>query len=253
MRRETRLIILVYIAAMLAFLNIRGLGLAGSTKHTPSTQLPTSDQPAVAVPNVKTPFDFIGQIEEISGNLWKVSGKVITVSPRVTGPLLFSVGQTVHITGTIAQSGLVKVVHVEPPSMFSALTVSPSRTLKGFILSPSSASPSMSNGSYEDELYGTVEAINGNLVTIDGVTYSLPYDFNFEYLAVGDMVEFEFNTNPDGTRVITDIEYSSSMGEDGSGSSYKKSDDDDEDDNYNGGNSYDDDDDEDDDEGGGDD
>jgi hypothetical protein len=251
MRRETRLIILVYIAAMLAFLNIRGLGLGGSTKNTPSTQLPTSDQPAVAVPNVnRAPFDFIGQIEEISGNLWKVSGKVIVVSPRVTGPLLFSVGQTVHITGTIAQSGLVKVVHVDQPSMFSSLTVLPSRTLKGLIYPPSSGSPSMSNGSYEDELYGTVEAIKGNLVTIDGVTYTLPYDFDFEYLAVGDMVEFEFYTNPDGTKVITDIEYSSSMGEDESGSSYKKSDGDDEDDHYNSGNSYDDDDD---DEGSGDD
>ncbi len=238
MKQETRLTALAVITIMLLVLNIRGIGSALRAKDA------LSAKPDVGSNVDGTPFDYKGKIEAINGNLWMVSGKPIAVSPQVVGGIPFRVGDAVHMTGIVAKTGVIAITRVESLIFPPPLVFSPSSRVKGSTSSsmPGSSGPS---GSYYDdqELYGTVEAINGDQITIDGVTYTLGYDLVYSDFSVGDMVKFEFFTSAGGTMTITDIESSSSMGSHNSNSSYNgnnnssynenSNDDDDEDENEN--------------------
>ncbi len=240
MRSETRLAVLAIFVVLMAILNFPAWDW-GVPANEPSAGAPAAGNLLAAAQPNSPPFEFFGKIEAINGNLWVVSGRAFAVGPQAVGGVPFRVGDTVRLVGSVAKTGLVLVTGVEianPPAPLvfgyagrpMGLNSSNSSSHKSY---PYSYSGSM-NGSYEDEeMYGTVEAINGDQITIDGVTYTLSQDLDYGYIAVGDKVEFEFFTNADGSKTITDIETSSGMNDEdsysNSNSSYNGSCDDDED------------------------
>lgn len=168
------------------------------------------------------PVEFTGTIQAIKGNQWTVNGQQLVVDAQALGGApAFNVGDTVHIKGTVAQDGTVNVSGMEAPkaaaqgfapasaqglgsaSAAGDVTPDPSATPDPLVTPDPSATPDPSG---QQELVGVIEAINGDQVTIDGVTYTLALGVDVSAFVVGDTIKIHFVTNTDGTLTITEIQ-----------------------------------------------
>ena len=193
------------------------------------------------------PVEFTGTIQAINGNQWTVNGQQLVVDAQALGGApAFNVGDTVHIKGTVAQDGTVNVSGMDAPKMAAQgfapasaqglgsasaagdVTPDPSATPDPLVTPDPSATPDPSG---QQELVGVIEAINGDQVTIDGVTYTLALGVDISAFVVGDTIKIHFVTNTDGTLTITEIQNSvGGVGSDDDDDTDDDSDDDDSDD-----------------------
>ena len=168
--------------------------------------------------------EFTGVVTAINGNQWTIDGQTVTVDSNATSGTQFTVGSTVRVKGSVAPNGLVTASQVASMTSSSSDSNTNSGTTDNTNSSnDNSSGDSNSNGndngsqSGEDQkITGTVEAINGNQITIDGVVYTVADGVDLSGIAVGDTVTVEVVTNPDGTQTVTEVKSGDSVSDDNS-------------------------------------
>lgn len=204
---------------------------------------------------------YTGIIESIDGDQWVVSGETLTIDPTVVSDGPFQVGDTVKIEGSVEQDGSFTVSSVEAPSS-SDLTELPQlgdenvnansnddntnddNSNDGNINTNDNSNTDNSNENGNDnanessddgqEVYGVVEAITEDSITIDGVTYNFADFTEFNgTISMGDQVKIEFIVNADGTLTVYEIEQEDDAADNSNFNSNSNDSDDDDDDNSN--------------------
>lgn len=219
---------------------------------------------------------FTGIIEAINGNQWIVSGQVVTVDPSTALDQNIAVGDIVKVEGSVWADGNVVAVKIESSTVTddnandansndanANVNDNDNGNSNDDHSNDDNSNDNNSNdaGDDADEVFGVVEALTADSVTIGGVTYQFASFTEFkDAIAVGDQVKIHVIVNADGTFTIREIEKSDDLGDDNSNddnanddNSNDDDDDDDDnenDDNGNDDNSNDDDDDDDDDDNG---
>lgn len=164
---------------------------------------------------------FTGIVEAMNGTQWTVSGQTLTLDPQVSLDPNIGVGDRVKVEANVSADGSVVALKIESPandvaaSTLSAavssdpsLTGTPSADLRSTpdVSSPSDPSSTPVAG---NEIFGAVEAMTAETITLNGVTYNLA---NFtaikDIVAVGDQVKLHLIVNPDGTFTVREIEKS---------------------------------------------
>lgn len=207
---------------------------------------------------------FSGIVEQINGNQWIVSGQAFTVDPAAAMDSNIAIGDIVKVEGTVSADGSVVALKVESSTVTDdnangANTngdVSDGNVnANGNVNSNddnsnsgnSNGTDDNSNGAADDanEVFGLVEALTPDSITVGGITYQLAGFTEFkDAIAVGDQVKLHVILNADGTFTIREIEKSDSPGgddnsNDANGNDANGNDDNGNDDNSNGGNSND--------------
>jgi uncharacterized membrane protein YgcG len=172
--------------------------------------------------------EFTGVITSVNGNQFTVSGQTVSVDPQAATQ--FKAGDTVHIKGQVAANGIVTAASVTSPASPSTADSSNSNdsnsndSNSNDSNSNSSGDNSNSGGSNtnddnsnsqsgeDQKITGTVEAINGNQITISGVTYTVADGVDLSGIAVGDTVTIEVINNADGTQSVTEVKSGSDDG-----------------------------------------
>lgn len=162
------------------------------------------------------PVDFTGVIEAMDGNQWTVNGQVVIVDPSVVRDGPFAVGDTVKIEGQVGADGLLTATRVEQPSAAAASANENASNANdnandASANSNDNADDSNANGndneSGEDyKVTGVVEAINGDQITINGVTYTVAAGVDLSGISVGDTITIEVVINADGTQTVVGID-----------------------------------------------
>ena len=168
---------------------------------------------------------FTGTVESINGAEWTVSGQKFTLDPQAVLDSNITVGDEVKVEARVsAGDGVVatKVVSskvdnttsssvADNSGMPDAVDTSSSdlnSAPAGIMSSAQDVSVRQADAN-ENEIFGTVEAITADTITVDGVTYSLT---NFTEIKdapiVGDAVKLQVTVNADGTVTVREIEKS---------------------------------------------
>lgn len=179
---------------------------------------------------------FTGVVEAINGTEWTVSGQKLMLDPQAALDPNIAVGDEVKVEGNVSADGVVTALKVEssanddavstPSADDSAsstpepISTSSPETSKPPDVDSSPDAPDQTAGANENEVFGTVDAITADTITVNGVTYSLT---NFtevkDALAAGDPVKLHVIVNADGTVTVREIEKSVESFDDNSSSS----------------------------------
>ena len=158
---------------------------------------------------------FTGAVEAINGAEWTVGGQKFTLAPQAAIDPNIAVGDEVKVEANVSADGVVVALKVETsrnddvlatPSAEASSTPDPvSTSSPDASASPQAAStPGAAN---QNEVFGTVQAMNGNTVTVNGVTYNLSNQTEFKNtIGVGDQVKLHVTVNADGSLTIREIE-----------------------------------------------
>ena len=169
------------------------------------------------------PVAFSGIVEAMNGTQWTVSGQPLTLDPQVSIDPNISVGDTIKVEANVSADGSVVVTKVESSPKDDTLshpsndasTSAPLETASADVSSTQDASntsdsSSPAGNSAQNEVFGTVEAITADTITIDGVVYNVAQGFTEikDPLTVGDQVKLHLIVNADGTFTVREIEKS---------------------------------------------
>ena len=209
---------------------------------------------------------FTGTLESMDGTQWLISGQQINIDGFTSVDPNIQVGDIVKVEASVSQDGAVLALAIEssvPDDDANGNTANDNdsnenddnantndNTNTGDDNSNDNSNANSNDGMDDDlEVYGVVEAITTDSVTIDGVAYNITSftEFN-DLIAVGDQVKVHVVVNADGTFTLREIEKSTDtgIGNDNDNSnddddSNSNSNDDDDDDDSSDGNSNDDD------------
>lgn len=207
MNKSVRFTLLV--VAVLAAYVLSACG-APAPVAAPSAQQPSSNPAADAPQVLAVEVAFSGTVESMNGNQWIVDGKTVTVEPQALAGDNIQVGDMVKVEATVGKDGAIITTRVRNSLALSA--GAPAASGMGYP-DPTQTPPPANGG--EQEIFGVIEAMTDDTITIDGVVYQLT---NFsevkDLLSVGDEVKIHFVANPDGTLTIREIELRSSNGDD---------------------------------------
>lgn len=161
----------------------------------PTTNVPNPDANAVA---------FSGVVQAMNGTEWTVGGQNVVLDPQAVLDPNISVGDLVNVEANISVDGAVVARKVQSSETDDIAGVPPA---------DSGSSPDVSVGQIpsanEQEVSGTVEAMTGDTITVDGVIYDLSnFTETKDTLAVGDLVKLHVNVNADGSFTVREIEKS---------------------------------------------
>lgn len=170
---------------------------------------------------------FTGVVEAINGTQWTVGGQTLTLDPQISLDPDIAVGDQVRVEANVSADGAVVALKVESSAADDAVstpsvdanvssTPDPVGTPSPDVSSTpevSSTLDSFSNqpiaGAAQNEIFGAVEAITSDTITIGGVTYNLASFTEIkDILAVGDQVKVHMIVNADGTITVREIEKS---------------------------------------------
>jgi len=179
---------------------------------------------------------FTGIVEAINGTQWIVSGQTLTLAPQVSLDPNIQVGDSVKVEGNVSADGTVIALRVESPARDDAIstpsvdassTPAPVGTPSADVSSTSDPSSATTVGNTQTEIFGAVEAITTDAITINGVTYTLTQGFTEikDILAIGDQVKLHVIPNADGTFTVREIEKSVATTVDDGSSNLNSSDD----------------------------
>ena len=177
---------------------------------------------------------FTGIVEAMNGTQWTVSGQPLRLDSQVSLDPSISVGDSVKVEANVSADGAVVAMKVESFAEDDAASTlsadastpdpvgTPSADVSSLpeVISMSDASSTQATGGARNEIFGTVEAMAADSITIDGVTYNLAQGFSEvkSLLAVGDQVKLHVIANADGTFTVPEIEKSATTVE-GNGNS----------------------------------
>jgi hypothetical protein len=170
---------------------------------------------------------FTGIVEAIKGTQWTVGGQTLTLDPQVSLDPNIAVGDQVKVEANVSADGSVVALKVESSAADDAVstpsadanstpdpvgTLSPDVSSIPAVSSTSDPSSTQAPGGAQNEIFGAVEAITADTITIDGVTYTLAQGFTEvkDILAVGDQVKLHVIVNADGSFTVREIEKSAS-------------------------------------------
>jgi hypothetical protein len=167
---------------------------------------------------------FTGIVEAMNGTQWTVSGQTLTLDPQVSLDPNIGVGDRVKVEANVSADGSVVALKVESPAQDDAVSTPSVEDHSapdplGTPLAEVSSTPDVSSTSdpsstqvadnAQNEIFGTVEAMTTDTITINGLTYNLA---NFteikDIVAVGDQVKLHVILNADGTFTVREIEKS---------------------------------------------
>ncbi|HLO15935.1 MAG TPA: DUF5666 domain-containing protein [Anaerolineales bacterium] len=166
---------------------------------------------------------FTGMVQAMNGTEWTVGGQKITLDPQVALDPNIAVGDLVKVEANVSPDGAVVALKVESSAndnVVSAPSADASSTPDPASTSSPDASASQITGANQNEIFGTVEAMTADAITVNGVTYSLTQGFTEikDALSVGDQVKLHVTVNADGTATVREIEKSATAVEDNSNS-----------------------------------
>jgi len=178
---------------------------------------------------------FTGVVEAVGNGEWQVSGQQVPVDPSTVIDANIQVGDTVRVEASVSPDGSVVALKIESASADDGSSNTNANSnddnsndaaSNDNVNTNDNTNSSDDNGNSNtnansndgmsgsgDEVYGVVEVITSDSITIDGVTYSLAdfTEFN-DLVAVGDQVVIHVIVNSDGTVTISEIELSTSIG-----------------------------------------
>lgn len=145
---------------------------------------------------------FTGTVEAINGTQWTIGGQTLTLDPQASLDPNITVGDQVKVRANVSVDGSVVALKVESTAVDEPVLA----------FSTPSSHPSYPQvaAAPQNEIFGTVEAITADTVTVNGVTYNLIQGFTEikDSLAVGDPVKLYVILNADGTFTIRQIQTS---------------------------------------------
>jgi hypothetical protein len=126
---------------------------------------------------------FTGIVEQINGNQWVVSGQAFTVEPAAAMDLGIAVGDIVKVEGTVSADGSVVALKVESSTVSDDNSNagnandnnSNGDNSNGDNSNSGNTNDDNSNtaGGIQDEIFGIVESLTADSITVGGVTYQL--------------------------------------------------------------------------------
>ncbi len=193
--------------------------------------LPQSSQTEVAPKVQAKEVVFTGILEAMNGNEWIVSGQKVTVDPAAALDPNITVGMIVKVEGQVSADGVVTALKIETSSVTddnandanantdddNANVNSNDDNSNGDNSNDDNGSDDNSNSSADDEteVFGVVDAITADSITISGVTYFFAEFTEIkDAIAIGDTVKIHVIVNADGTFTIREIEKSDDLGDD---------------------------------------
>ncbi|PWB72334.1 MAG: hypothetical protein C3F07_12225 [Anaerolineales bacterium] len=172
---------------------------------------------------------FTGAVESMSGTTWQINGQQVTVDESAVVDPNVKIGDVVRVEASVSAEGVVTVMKIETSGADDANGNSNSsndnasntnddtsntndNTNTGDDNANSNANGNEAAGA-EQEIFGVVESITADTITIDGVVYNLADFTEFNgMIAVGDQVKVHVIVNDDGTLTIREIEKSNGTG-----------------------------------------
>jgi Domain of unknown function (DUF5666) len=195
-----------------------------------SGTLPPSTTSAKGPKEEANTVAFTGIVEAMNGTQWTVSGQPLTLDPQVSLDPNIAVGDAVKVEANVFVDGAVVAMKVESSAKDDAASTSsadasstpdPVATASADVSSTSDPSSTQAAGNAQNEIFGTVEAMTADTITINGVTYNLAQGFTEikNALTVGEQVKVHVIANADGTFTVREIEKSAATVDDNSHSS----------------------------------
>lgn len=185
---------------------------------------------------------FTGIVEQINGSQWVVSGQAFTVDQAAEMDSGIVVGDIVKVEGAVSADGNIVALKIE------ASAASDENTNDGNSNDDDNGNEDNDNGNNdnndndvndndgadENEVFGEVEAVTADSITVGGVIYMLAEFTEFkDAIAVGDQVKIHVIVNADGTFTIREIEKTDDLGDDDNSNSGNENDGNGNDDNSN--------------------
>ena len=181
---------------------------------------------------------FTGKVEAFSTDSITVSGQTVSIDASTALDNSIQVGDIVKIEAQVFDSGTVLALKVET---FGVDDVTTPTGTSGTESTSTSSFPNVSeipavtttpdpsltqtaNG-MEKEIFGVVDSITVDSVTVAGVTYPFTAFTEFKAaIAAGDYVKLHVIVNADGSLTVREIEKPPAMGDDGSNNKDDQSD-----------------------------
>lgn len=208
--------------------------------------LPQSAPSEVAQKAQAKDIVFTGIVEQINGSQWIVSGQAFTVDPAAATDSGIALGDIVKVEGVVSSDGSVLALKIESSTVTddnsngantnddTSNGNANSNDDNGNDDNSNSGDNSNTAGGEADEIFGVVEAITTDSITVGGVTYQLAEFTEFkDAIALGDQVKIHVIVNADGTFTIREIEKSDGQEDDDNSNSGNDNDDNGNDDNSN--------------------
>jgi hypothetical protein len=167
---------------------------------------------------------FTGIVEAINDTQWTVGGQTLILDPQTSLDPNIAVGDQVKVEANVSANGTVVALKVESSAVDEAVsslsgeamassTPDPVGTLDVSstpdVNSTSEPSSTQAGAGAQNEIFGAVEAISSDAITINGVTYNLASFTQIkDTLTVGDQVKLHVIVNADGSFTIREIEKS---------------------------------------------
>jgi len=192
-----------------------------------------SSDPAKAQKVDSSEVVFTGIVEAINGDQWTVNGQTVVIDGLTALDVNIKVGDVVKVEANVSQDGSVVAVKIE--SSVADDTNSNSSNDNSSNANDNNANDANSNDDSnandngngntngndngavdgQDEVFGVVEAVTSDTITVDGIVYNLA-DFTEikDGIVVGDLVKIHVIVNADGTLTIREIEKSTGIGGD---------------------------------------
>ena len=175
---------------------------------------------------------FTGIVEAMNGSQWTVSGQQMTVDQQASLDPNITVGDRVRVEASVSAEGTVAVLKVEtsanddiistPLATASNVPDPIGRSTPDARIAPAlSSAPNPSStdvgGNNENEVFGTVEAVGVDTITVNGVAYILAgFTEIKDAIVVGDQVKLHVILYADGTLAVREIEKSEALGDNNS-------------------------------------
>ena len=197
--------------------------------------LPQQGQSDPAGSSQATEAVFTGTVEAKQGTVWLISGQQVNVDSAASVDPNIQVGDTVRVEAQVSTDGAVVALKIESSSLDdgnandntsndNSGNDNSGNTNDDNTNADDNSNTANDNGNTNDnsngapsgaeqEVFGVVETITADSITINGITYGIASFTEFkDLIAVGDQVKIHVIVNADGTFTIREIEKSTDTG-----------------------------------------
>ena len=156
---------------------------------------------------------FTGIVQSMTGTEWTVGGQKFTLDSQVSLDPNIGVGDEVKVEANVFPNGSVVASKVQSSVTGEAISkfhIEDTRTS-----SPDKISAPEAFQATKREIFGVIQALTADTVTVEGVAYNLADFTEFkDTLTVGDQVKLHVLVNADGTFIVREAEKSVTSAED---------------------------------------